>query len=202
MNREQYLTTAADIIRSTIIEPAIEQTNTTIERDVKIAVSIGHPKSKRALGECWSTSASDDKETNAIFITPHENDSLRILDVLTHELIHAYDDNESGHRGRFALLARAVGLTGKLTATTAGPELKQKLEDIIDALGEIPHHKLDQSTRPKQSTRMLKIECEQCDFVFRASRTQISRLNPIDATCPCCQQPETITRSIINALAN
>lgn len=201
LNREAWLSQASTIIENTIIKPAIDALGIDLP-PAKIAVSIGHPKNKRAIGECWRREASDDSATNQIFITPHNNDSTRILDVLTHELIHAYLNNEDGHRGRFALIARKVGLDGKLTATTAGPQLTQQLLDIIDVLGDIPHHALNeaQSGRRKQSTRMLKIHCVACDFTFRASRTQVARLAP-DAVCPCCNTADAMTDSIIEALA-
>jgi hypothetical protein len=202
MNREQWLTEASNIIRSMIIEPAAQEKAITFDRAVKVAVSIGHPKHKRALGECWHTEASEDKQTNQIFITPFNNDSLRILDVLTHELIHAYDNNRDGHKGRFALLARAVGLEGKLTATVAGDELKERLNDILDALGDIPHTKLDESKngKKKQAARMLKIVCHACDFTMRASRTQATRISD-SACCPVCGDDNygILTRGQIDA---
>ena len=127
INREQWLNESAQMLTFSIINPAIERIALTFDQP-KIAVSIGHPKTKKALGECGAREASEDGQTNQIFITPYNNDSLRILDVLLHELIHAFDNNVSGHKGRFAMLARAVGLEGKLTATTAGESLKKQLQ--------------------------------------------------------------------------
>lgn len=200
-NREDWLIKASDLLRSLIIEPTIERLAIDTHQPT-VAVSIGHPKSKRALGEAWHTSASDDSKTNHIFITPFENDSSRILDVLLHELIHAYDNLENGHKGRFALLAKACGLTGKMTATIASDELKEKLLDITDIIGDIPHHKLDESVinKPKQKGRMLKIECSECKLVLRASKTQVVRIAQNDsATCPCCNA-NTFNQSAIDAL--
>jgi hypothetical protein len=54
------------------------------------------------------------------------NDPVRVLDVLLHEMIHAARPND-GRRGDFPKLAKRVGLTGRMTATVAGPELKAKL---------------------------------------------------------------------------
>jgi hypothetical protein len=190
INREEWLTQAADLISNTIILPAIEDKRVNVDTDFKLSVSIGHPKSKNAIGECWIRDASEDKKTNHVFITPHCNDSVRILDVLTHELLHAYDDCRDGHKGRFALLARAVGLEGKLTATVAGDVLREKLLDIVDVLRDIPHTKLDESlgNKPKQKARMLSVLCEPCDFRFSASRTQLDRLIRAStaAQCMCC----------------
>lgn len=202
LTREKWLTDAADALRTLLIDPAIERTGLNFSDDFEIAVSIGHPKHKRAIGECWKREASEDQKTNHIFITPQENDSSRVLDVLLHELIHAYDNNESGHKGTFATLARAVGLEGKLTATVASPQLKEQLLDIIDALGPIPHHKLDaaKAGRKQQTNRNLLVFCGPldqegkpvkegaqygCGFKFNTSKSQIDRLS-LTAKCPCC----------------
>jgi hypothetical protein len=206
-NREDWLQLAAELIQNDIINPAVEQYHVRLDKpieDLKIAVSIGHPKGKQAIGECWSTEASEDNTTNQIFITPFNNDSLRVLDVLTHELIHAYLDNRDGHKGRFATLARAVDLQGKLTATTAGDKLTASLKSIVEMLGEIPHTKLDQNKAPtkKQKGRMVKIECEHnCGMKFNTSRLQIRNMNP-ESSCIGCGKPSAYAVSILTALEN
>ena len=202
INREEWLTQSAELINTLIITPAIEKHNIVVENDTIIAVSIGHPKSKNAIGENWARRASEDKKTNQIFITPHCSDSLRILDVLVHEMCYSFDDNKNGHKGRFATLARACGLDGLLTATVASPELIETLKSIVDVLGEIPHTKLDASLsgRKKQKGRMLKIICSDCGFKFNTSKLQIERIKP-DSECNCCGASGTFIDSIIEALA-
>jgi len=188
-NREAWLIQAAAILADTILLPAIHRLDEQIA-PLQYNVSLGHPKSKNSIGECWKKTASEDQATSQIFITPGESNSTRILDVLLHELIHAADDCESGHKNFFARVARAVGLEGKFTATRAGVELQEKLLDIVDALGEIPHTALiaANSGKPKQTARMLKIECRECAFTFRASKTQLIRAYESGApVCPCCQ---------------
>lgn len=198
MTREKWLVQAADIITDTIICPAAEALNEQYDLE-HFRVSIGHPQNKGAIGECWKKSASTDQH-NEIFITPHEDNSTDILATLVHELIHAADDCQSGHKNFFARMARKCGLVGKLTATTAGDELKEQLLDIVDVLGDIPHHKLDKNhrVRPKQSTRMLKIECSSCGFNFRASKTQIKRMTI--AKCNACGHEHGYAVSMVEAL--
>ena len=184
LTREQWLVRSADMITDTIICAAADKLGETYDLE-QFRVSIGHPQSKKALGECWTKKASDDNH-NEIFITPHVDDSAAILATLVHELIHAADDCKSGHKNFFARMARKCGLVGKLTATTAGDALNEQLLDIIDVLGNIPHHKLDATHRvkPKQSTRMIKLTCPCCGFNFRASNTQLARIT--DFTCMSC----------------
>ena len=66
-------------------------------------------------------------------------------------------------------MALRVGLTGKMTSTTAGPELSDKLAELIDEIGPYPHAALnaDLSGRKKQSTRMLKVTCQACGCIVR-----------------------------------
>lgn len=198
LTREQWLLQAANILTDTIMCPAMDALGEQYDLE-QYRVSIGHPQSKKSIGECWKKSASTDQH-NEIFITPHEDNSTAILATLIHELIHAADDCESGHKNFFARVARKVGLVGKLTATKAGDNLQEQLLDIVDAIGDIPHHKLDITHRvkPKQSTRMLKIECTGCGFNFRASKTQIKRMTI--ATCNSCGHEHGYAVSMIEAL--
>lgn len=196
--REQWLVQAADLITDQIICPIADVLNEKYDLE-HFRVSIGHPQNKNAIGECWKKAASADNH-NEIFITPHEDDSTAILATLVHELIHAADDCESGHKNFFARMARKCGLVGKLTATSAGDELNERLLDIVDALGDIPHHKLDATHRvkKKQSTRMIKIECSTCGFNFRASKTQIKRMTL--AHCSACGGHHSLAQSMVEAL--
>jgi len=183
--REQWLTTAATIIEHNVLLPAINRSQYSLPQPLKYKVSIGFPKSRKAIGECWSRSASKG-EYNAIFINPTINDSIRVLDVLTHELVHASDDNKSRHQNYFAGVARACDLQGKFTATHAGDKLTEQLLDIIDVLGDIPHTPLSATyqPKPKQTSRMIKVLCSHCGFNFRASQTQIDRIT--SSTCNAC----------------
>lgn len=195
LTREQWLVQSATIIEHNILLPAIKACGYA-KPQMQYRVSVGMTISKKAIGVCYPRAASSDQH-NEIFITPFLDDSARILDVLVHELIHASDDNASGHRNYFAQVARKTGLQGKLTATTASPELLEKLLDIVDVLGDIPHHKMDDQARakPKQGTRMLKIECTDCGFNFRATKSNIERMT--EFKCPCCHAPTGLAKSVV-----
>src|SRR5688572_6260631 len=91
----------------------------TVPRAVR--VSIGWPKGgRKRIGECWSDTASSDKH-HEIFISPQLGEramGTRILGVLAHELAHAVVGIPAGHKAPFKKCALAIGLTGKMTATT------------------------------------------------------------------------------------
>lgn len=63
-----------------------------------------------------------------------------------------------------------------MTATTEGPEWFVWAQPILDALGPFPGAALTGELaggKPKQSTRMLKLECDECGFLCRASKKMI-----------------------------
>ena len=188
LNREQWLTECAEMILGEIIAPHCE-----IRENFDYRVSVGYAPNTRAkskvIGVCHSSKVSE-LGRNEIFIVPTINDSMLVLEVLAHELIHAVDDCLSGHKGEFARIARAIGLEGKLTATYAGEALRDQLAMIHELFGDIPHAKIDQKMmeKPKQKARMLKVWCD-CGFKFNASRTQIETVLAAhgEITCNLCQ---------------
>lgn len=180
-----------------------------------VKVSVGWPGGRSTasvIGQCWHKSAAKDGHAH-IFISPVLDDAPRVLDVLAHELVHAFDENTSGHKGRFAQWAKALGLTGKMTATVASEDLAQDLKALVrDRLGAYPHGALGagrlaggapgaptpggpshgpggRQSHPKQSTRMLKAECA-CDeddpYILRITRKQAERGLP---GCGLCGKP-------------
>jgi len=159
---------------------------TEIGEDVPdVYVSVGYPKGARgkgkAIGQCHPAVLSGDDKAH-IFIHPCLTDSVKVLAVLAHELIHAIDNCESGHKGRFARVAKAFGLEGKMTETTPSATLVERLNTLVTLLGEYPHALLKESGK-KQSTRMIKCECYSCGYIARTSSKWIEQAGaPI---CPC-----------------
>lgn len=186
MNREQWLELAVQKLKDGFFAPIGE----TVP---PVRVSIGLPSSRalsskrRSIGECWSPNSSKDG-LSQVFISPILTDSNVILATLAHELIHAIVP-DAGHKKPFKRIALAVGLTGKMTATVAGPELLIRLNDLIKEIGEIPHAALCPSevTRKKQSTRMIKVKCSSCGYIARTSQTWLDTIGA--PLCACNQQP-------------
>jgi hypothetical protein len=127
--REEWLQAAADQIVDVYAEIAPDD----FPGVPRVRVGVGFPsagKRSKVGAECWSTTVSGDK-THEIIMRIEITDPARVLDILAHELAHAVDDNESGHKGRFGRLARAFGLTGPLTATTASDDLRETLTQWV-----------------------------------------------------------------------
>jgi hypothetical protein len=133
------------------------------------------------LGECWSDANSKDGHTE-IMISPILDDPMRVVGVLAHELVHAAVGIEYGHKEPFAKLAKAIGLEGKMTATTEGEAFKQALAPILEAVGPYPHAELSKTARTKQGTRLLKLQCPTCPYTVRITRKWLDEVGA--PACP------------------
>lgn len=199
--REQWLHAAIDAFR-----PRFAEVGMPIPEQIHISVGFGYGAKRESaviLGQCWSTAASEDG-VNHIFISPEMNDTAKVLAALLHELIHAADDNKSGHKGAFAEAATRLGFQGKLTTLDPSIELSVEMMTLAATLGHYPHGALhpmgvpvktpvgpDGSTIPvaigrthsgpsKQGTRMIKCECE-CGYSVRTTAKWLTVGNPF---CP------------------
>jgi hypothetical protein len=96
----------------------------------------------KVWGQCWSGAASEDNLSH-IFISPELADTMEVLRVLLHELIHASLDSPAGirdgHKGLFAEIATRLGFFSPMTETPASPTLQAELLTIADVLGHYPH---------------------------------------------------------------
>jgi hypothetical protein len=163
VTREEWLLAAVEELRPLLAEVDCEVP--------EVRVSVGWPSSKatsrkhRTIGECWKRQTAADG-VSQIFISPTLGGEEQVLGTLIHELIHAWDNGESGHKGNvsksegFKGKAVAVGLTGKMTATTVGTELMPKLTAIAEKIGDYPHSPISPTAKGKvQGTRMIKVQC-------------------------------------------
>lgn len=180
--REEWLIAAADQLRENVFG----------DHEVPaFRVSVGWPGGRgtktTTVGQCWNTLASED-QVPQVFISPTIKDRSEVLRILTHEMIHVFDDCASGHRGQFLRVFRAIGMTGKATECDATEELRLTLADIADELGAYPHGALRKASpraktgEPKQTTRMLKLAAPTCcGYTVRTTQKWIDEGLP---TCP------------------
>ncbi|UXO93783.1 transcription elongation protein [Pseudanabaena phage Pan1] len=165
--------------------PVFKAKGYTIPDNVRVSVGFTSKGAKtNRIGECWSSKSSEDGAFE-IFITPAIGDASRIADIHTHELIHATVGLEAGHKKPFVDCMKAVGLIGKPTATIAGPEWHAWADKILESLGPLPHAALKAGGNgvKKQSTRMIKCQCQDCGFVMRTSSQWIENACG-DLRCP------------------
>ncbi len=183
--REQWLKEAA-----TKLQPLFEEHGYKVPANIRY--SCGWPSKSalsakhRRIGECWSKDASSDEQFE-IFISPALGEPLRALDVLVHEIVHAVVGLKEGHNATFKRCAVAVGLEGKMTATTASEQLIKRLKGVHEELGAYPHGALVGMTngRKKEGTRLIKCTCPECGYNVRTTAKWLEVGAPI---CPACDE--------------
>ena len=184
--REEWLKEAVLMIDAQVFAPVMDGVIPDLPYRVSCSFPGGPGKKKGVVGQCWSPSSSGDRTTE-IFISPVEDRAVEVLDTLVHENVHRIVGNKHGHKAPFKRLALKVGLEGKMTSTHAGEALREKLAELAEELGTYPHAKIipGEGTK-KQSTRMLKIVCPECDNVARQARGPYATFGLI---CGACEVP-------------
>jgi hypothetical protein len=177
-SREEWLN---KVLHTHVAKLLRDKAGVELPKDVKVSVGFpGGGSARKRIGECWPRSRSS-IGVNEIFINPSLTEVRTMLDVLVHEAVHAADDCKSGHKGFFRKTALAVGLTGKMKSTVAGPELRVWIEKVLGALPAMEYGSLDLSGRKKQTTRLLKITCVECGCVMRTTQKWL-----VQAGMPTC----------------
>lgn len=145
----------------------------------KYRVTCGFPSTRgtisknRTIGQCFSDEMSDDK-THELIVSMTIDDDIEVAATLAHEMVHAVVGIEAGHRKPFRDVAIRIGLTGKMTATIAGEKFIEFVKPHLKKLGKYPHSKINYNNPvKKQTTRMIKCECEVCGYVVRTTRSWI-----------------------------
>ena len=188
MNRESYINALATELR-----PLFHSKGATLPDNIRY--TCGWPskgagsRRRKTVGQCFDPSASKDNH-HEIIIGMSLDDPMEVAHVLAHELCHAIVGTKHGHKGPFRKLALAIGLEGKMTATTAGQEFKRYIQPSLDRLGEYPHAELDYSSVKKQGTRMIKAECAECGYTVRMTRKWLDLGGAPD--CPIHAIPLTV----------
>ena len=142
-------------------------------------------KGKR-IGECWSSACSKDAH-HEIFVSPILDEPLKVAGTLVHELIHAAVGLQHKHAGDFKTMALAIGLEGKMTATTEGQVFIDFITPILATLGAYPHAQLSggKSSSPEsRSGKLLRFKCPDCGYTIYVTKTWNFKCGV--APCPDC----------------
>lgn len=159
-----------------------------------VRVSVGIPKglhgSKKAIGQCWSDTASKDSWFE-IFVSPELDKSNDVIETIAHELVHATVGNEHGHKGEFKNCALAVGFKMPMTTTPADDKMIAFMAGLVQTIGEYPAGGLNINRRKKQATYLIKCECEMCGYPVRVTKKWIDAVGapicPVDQTAMVCE---------------
>ena len=156
--RESWLQAAVALLR------AMFAANNFVVPDCQVScgftstgVRSGH------IGQCWSKKSAAN-EVNQIFISPTLSSAFEVIDTLTHELVHAVDDCQHKHGKEFKKIALKMGMQGPMRSAGAGPELKAKLNALLEQLGPYPHGHLKVSMQKAPSVDRPRARCTQCGY--------------------------------------
>ena len=135
LTREQWLGAITSLLR-----PRFAAIGSPVPQE--IAISCGWPsqngraRHNRVIGECWKVEPSAVGRPE-IFVSPMLADSIEVGAVLVHELMHAAHP-DAGHKGasKFKRAALALGLTGRMTATSPGDQLRHDLVALVEQIGQ------------------------------------------------------------------
>lgn len=181
--RESWLTAAVELLSNDLFAPHGFTVPT-----VRVSVGWPHRGQASTIGQCFPGHMAADK-VGQIFISPKLGDDLRVLDVLAHEMVHAINhaEGKNGHGKDFSVIAKKIGLTGKMTATVAGDDLQVALAVISAQLGPYPHSALIASNAPQgpsRSGKAIKLECSNGDdYIVSISKSRLENLGA--PKCPC-----------------
>lgn len=182
-NREEWLIKAKELLISEVFDQ-----HPNVPDVPEVHLSVGWPGSnskKTTGGECWSRAASADG-LNHIFISPaHLSSPARIVATLAHEIIHAIDDCESGHRGEFARIARTIGLKAPMTESIPDNELSETIAGIVDTLGPFPSGSVAVPRATKARPSYVACRCDETGFTARLTFATFRDYGA--PLCPCCQ---------------
>ena len=200
-NREEWLRQAITKFR-----PIFKAAGIDIPKDVRISIGFGPTGARQEnqviLGVTCARVLSE-TGVNEIFISPEDATAVTMLATVAHEIIHAVDDCEHGHKGPFKDMAVAIGLEGKMTHTTASEEFTKVLAKMADDLGPYPGSRMNlmggrpvpvpgpegkpgkiTSGNPSQKNRQILRTCIQdpkadCyGFKVRAAQSWLDKGNP------------------------
>lgn len=169
--REGWLIAATNEMR-----PWFAEAGYTLPETIRFAVAFPSVGARgKAIGECWQPAASADG-FHTVIVRADQATAIEVLGVLVHENVHASLPTGTGHGKVFRKAATKLGLAGKMTTTVPSPELIERLHALAERIGPLPHAKLNfrdgqGEDRPKkQTTRMLKAQCDCCGYTIRLSR--------------------------------
>lgn len=152
------------------------------DRNIRIAIA---PLRGNLLGLCYSSGKSLDGNTNLITLSSDQGEPLELVHTCIHELLHAWDDCNSGHRGRWKRWADTVGIAAQGHDRT--PLAEDIVQSVLEMVGLPTRHVQTQSRKSKRKPAQIKAVCPECqDHVHMP--TSIAERGDFQLTCVQCQE--------------
>lgn len=178
--REQWAEAIAAALREPLSELGIEPTGRP--RQVRIALA---PLRGALLGLCYGSQKSVNGDTNLITISTDQGSALELVHTVLHELLHAYDDCKSGHRGRWKRWAEIIGMKAK--GHTRGLVAETLVCDALAEVGAPALHVQTQSKKIARPPSQIKFTCPSCDHHVHMP-TKMAVKGDFNVQCICCLQ--------------
>lgn len=161
----------------------------------QLYISVGRTTGRSSattttIGETWHCT-NEDKSIVHIFISPTLTDTIEVLSVLTHELVHAClgkGEGSTGHGNDFKELAGGVGMVAPWTQPIPSENLQEYFVDnIIASIGQYgqPEFQFGQPAEKKAGTRLMKIVCPDCGYIVRTTYKWIATGLPFCGNMDC-----------------
>ena len=174
--RDQWLTDFVVLAR-----PYFSRAGKPLPERIRAAMCPPHRARQRTIGLCWSDAVTEDNGRE-IWVTSAETDPVRVAGILVHELCHAALPHAVKHGKPFRLLAEALGLEGRMTATTEGARFKALWAPLLASLGPLPAARFTAGVavdaRVQRTPRMKNASCPHCGFtaMVRLDQLELGRL--------------------------
>jgi hypothetical protein len=88
-----------------------------------------------------------------MWVCPTQDDPVLVLNITLHEAVHASVGNKEGHKGEFKVMAKQLGMGGKMTSAMVLPD-HPKLQGAPGdrrGPGPYPHSKMVKTRKKGQS---------------------------------------------------
>lgn len=191
ISREEWLRHAVEEIDKQIFDGALEL---DVHHDFQIA--CGWCKGPKALGETIFPYQGEDVELDDFFpVTIHINcsnkitDPIMLLEVLTHECIHAFFDIRD-HKKAFAIKAKIAGFEKPYRELNVSQSLKDRCIAINMTMkekwGEWPGKAIVIKKKEKEKKKnSFLIFCPNCGMEMHISKKMLDKHGRSMPTCPC-----------------
>ena len=193
--RESWLRDAAQRLR-----PDFAKLGYEIPENIRFAIaftSTGRNGNRKS--ESWHAASSADSHYE-IFIRADIAHPVEVLGLLVKELVHTVIPDGSGHGKAYRGVALNIGLIPPMRTARPSGSLLQRLEQVAEALGPLPHERLNITDEPlisvnpgkpparaislngykKQTARMLRATCAstECGFLVRVAAEKVRDIGP------------------------
>jgi hypothetical protein len=164
------------------------------ERQVRCAVS---PSVRGdALGVCHGSRKSVDGRTNFIDVSTVQAEPVDLAHTLLHELLHACDDCQSGHRGRWKRWASLIGIQRK--GHDRGPIAEHIIVTALATVGIPAQHVPSHTRKTVRKVSQIKFWCRnEHGHVHMPTRQAVSGHR---IACMTCMTPMVCDEELLATL--